>query len=110
MIIHKGDKTLKVTMGTYKSIFKSQGWSVEDPDKAKSFGMKLPDPDKENTPPDENPHEVEDSSEDLSERPLSDLSLEELRSLASQYGINTDGMRLKRDIRSAIRDAMSNAE
>lgn len=112
MIIYKKDKKLKVTSGAYKSIFKGLGWSTEPTEehkKASHSGMNLPDPDEDELTQGETVHEDEDpaSEEDLSERPLSDLSLDELRALAKQYNVNIEGMKLKRDIRSAIREAMS---
>lgn len=113
MIIYNKDKQLKVTAGAYKSIFKPLGWTTEKPVEStqKSFnsGIEFPEIDDEEDPQDEILHKDDDpaSEEDLSERPLSDLSLEELRALAKQYNVDITGMKLKRDIRNAIRDAMN---
>lgn len=109
MIIYNKDKKLKVTAGAYNSIFKGLGWSTQNPVEehkhSNSSEMKLPDPDEELDLEEENVHE----DDDISERPLSDLSLAELKALAKQHGINTEGM-LKKDIRSALREAMSEGE
>ena len=104
--IHKGDLTAKVSAGAFEIIFKDQGWSVDDHKDPIISGMNLPDPDHEDVLEDETTNE----DEDLSERPLSSLSLGELRQLAAQYGIDAESMRSKREIRSAIRDAMNEGD
>lgn len=103
--IHKGDLTAEVSVGAFEAIFKDQGWSTDDHNHKEPIisGMNLPDPDQEDVLEDENTKE----DEDLSERPLSSLSLGELRQLAEQYDIDAEGMRSKRDIRNAIREAMN---
>lgn len=104
--IHKGDLTAKVSAGAFETIFKDQGWSVDDHKDPIISGMNLPDPDHEDVLEDE----ITNEDEDLSERPLSSLSLGELRQLAAQYGIDAESMRSKREIRSAIRDAMNEGD
>lgn len=104
--IRKGDLTAKVSAGAFEAIFKDQGWSVDDHKDPIISGMNLPDPDHEDVLEDETTNE----DEDLSERPLSSLSLGELRQLAAQYGIDAESMRSKREIRSAIRDAMNEGD
>lgn len=101
--IHKGDLTAKVSAGAFETIFKDQGWSVDDHKDPIISGMNLPDPDHEDVLEDE----ITNEGEDLSERPLSSLSLGELRQLAAQYGIDAESMRSKREIRSAIRETMN---
>lgn len=101
--IHKGDLIAKVSAGAFETIFKDQGWSVGDHKDPIISGMNLPDPDHEDVLEDE----ITNEDEDLSERPLSSLSLGELRQLAAQYGINAENMRSKREIRNAIRETMN---
>ena len=101
--IHKGDLIAKVSAGAFETIFKDQGWSADDHKDPIISGMNLPDPDHEDVLDDE----ITNEAEDLSERPLSSLSLGELRQLAAQYGINAENMRSKREIRNAIRETMN---
>lgn len=101
--IRKGDLTAKVSTGAFEAIFKDQGWSADDHKEPIISGMNLPDPDQDDVLEDE----ITNEDGDLSERPLSSLSLGELRQLAEQYGIDAEGMRSKRDIRNAIREAMN---
>lgn len=101
--IHKGDLIAKVSAGAFETIFKDQGWSADDHKDPIISGMNLPDPDHEDVLEDE----ITNEDEDLSERPLSSLSLGELRQLAAQYGIDADNMRSKREIRNAIRETMN---
>jgi hypothetical protein len=101
--IHKGDLIAKVSAGAFETIFKDQGWSMDDHKDPIISGMNLPDPDHEDVMEDE----ITNEDEDLSERPLSSLSLGELRQLAAQYGIDAENMRSKREIRNAIRETMN---
>ena len=101
--IHKGDLIAKVSAGAFETIFKDQGWSADDHKDPIISGMNLPDPDHEDVLDDE----ITNEDEDLSERPLSSLSLGELRQLAAQYGIDAENMRSKREIRNAIRETMN---
>lgn len=101
--IHKGDLIAKVSAGAFETIFKDQGWSADDHKDPIISGMNLPDPDHEDVLDDE----ITNEAEDLSERPLSSLSLGELRQLAAQYGIDAENMRSKREIRNAIRETMN---
>ena len=101
--IHKGDLTAKVSAGAFETIFKDQGWSVDDHKDPIISGMNLPDPDHEDVLEDE----ITNEDEDLSERPLSSLTLGDLRQLAAQYGIDAESMRSKREIRNAIRETMN---
>lgn len=101
--IHKGDLIAKVSAGAFETIFKDQGWSMDDHKDPIISGMNLPDPDHEDVLEDE----ITNEGEDLSERPLSSLSLGELRQLATQYGIDAESMRSKREIRNAIRETMN---
>lgn len=101
--IHKGDLIAKVSAGAFETIFKDQGWSADDHKDPIISGMNLPDPDHEDVLGDE----ITNEDEDLSERPLSSLSLGELRQLAAQYGIDAENMRSKREIRNAIRETMN---
>ena len=101
--IHKGDLIAKVSAGAFETIFNDHGWSTDDHNDPIISGMNLPDPDHEDVLEDE----ITNEGEDLSERPLSSLSLGELRQLAAQYGIDAENMRSKREIRNAIRETMN---
>lgn len=116
--IRKGTQTAMVTMGAFKSIFKGQGWEIDDGTNfmhkkpGTGLGMNLPDPDQEDDTQDENLQEDEDYEEDddITEKPLSAMSMGELQQYASLHGVDTEGMRTKREIRNAIREAMKEEE
>lgn len=119
IVIRKGELTNRVSWGCFKAIFEGQGWEIcEDegfmPRKCDNGAlMHLPDPDQEEDTQDESDQEDEDESEDeeseeeddITEKPLSALDLGELKQLAEMRGVNIEGLRSKRDIRTAIREA-----
>lgn len=54
---------------------------------------------------DESEEEPEDE-DDLSEKPLSKMNMQELEEYAERLGVETDGLRSKKEVREAIKKAM----
>ena len=134
VVIKKGSRVYRVSMGAYNNQFKHLGYKIvgsdgetekteqNDPEK---FEKAKPQDDEigdefeqgndsetdEDADPedDEETDEDEDESEDedeLSEKPLSKMNMQELEEYAERLGINTDGLRSKKEIREAIKEAM----
>lgn len=92
--IKRGTHELEVTQGAFKSIFAPAGYTVvEQPAKAQE------------TPEDDEELELEEEEQDLSEKPLSEMSFNELKEYAEQLGIQTSGMRTHRQLKQAIQAA-----
>lgn len=122
--IRKGPLTARVSWGCFKTDYEGQGWELYEgagfmPQKRDGGPLvNLPSPDQEDAPEDEidqeddeeteenEPEEGEpEEEEDLLERPLSSLSMTELKQVAELKGVDVEGLRSKRDIRLAIREA-----
>ena len=117
--IKKGDQTITVTRGAYLSSFKAMGFVlVEGSEETQKVS---PAPDKGNTLPEtqEDSEELEegseedlvedepDDSDDLDEKPLSEMTFEELQRYAKHLGLATAGVKSKRELRSVIRRALA---
>jgi hypothetical protein len=125
--ITNGINHMTVTAGVFKEIFAPQGWTKveaeesvvslpesedfttqqvnQEVDEETSENGELEDSDDESDEMDDESNPNEDESEDdLEERPLSELSYEELQKLAKIKGLNTDGMRSKKEIRQALKN------
>lgn len=92
--IKKGNHTLKVTVGAYRSLYKSMGYvavGVRGHDDSPQ-----PNSDCSDTP-------MEDDEQPLEEKPLSELNPRELRQYATELGIDIEGMS-KKEIRAAIKE------
>lgn len=108
--IYKANQTLTVTNGAYKEVFEPQGWkrSSGSPTKVKP---KLSVPETVNEtlsveplPTEEDiPQESLDTSEDLCEKPLSEMTFEELKDYASIMSISVGNIRNKKELRAHIR-------
>lgn len=108
--IYKGDKSLLIPYGAYKHQYAPSGWIL-----SKDFRVTDSQPDE--TVSDEKEHETEyenedenDTSEssvieDLEERPLSELSIPELRALAEHKGIDITGITSAKKLRDAIKSS-----
>ena len=126
--IHKGDKHLTVPKRAYDKQYAPAGWKLEDElsiEKHAENAQKeeIPHPSKEDENALKNPHEEEhlddedeeendedeeDSDfdmEELEEKPLSELSVLELRALAEHKGIDISGLTTAKKLRDAIKRA-----
>lgn len=113
--ITNGNSVLTVTSGAYHSMYKPQGWRPVDeqvqakvvaPAKKKaepiSVGIEAPEPD-----PDTDVEAEELETEDLSEKPLKEMSFEELRAYATQLKIDITDLDSKKNLREAIREVIN---
>ena len=120
--ITNGLQTVVVSNGAYREIFKPQGWSRVGELKVLMTPLEVlaeAPQTEESTTPEEPEQEFqepkptqEDSKEDLSPEdtelllhPLADLTVEELKRVAELKGIDIEGVKLKNDIRAAIKNA-----
>lgn len=116
--IHKGSQTLEVTKGAYKSIYAPLGWSLET--SVEPTQAELPEGEENSsTMPPEQPQndsqqesegfEAEDEyqDEELSEKPLSEMSFDELKQYASELGLEYVGIRSKKELRALIKSALA---
>lgn len=62
--------------------------------------------DDEETDEDEEDEDESEDEDDLSEKPLSKMNMQELEEYAERLGVETDGLRSKKEIREAIKKAM----
>lgn len=123
------DKThLSVSSGAFRSIYQPSGWKLET-DAEDEFSMpktSLPpiggnvNPEDKKDTADVSGYEDDDSEEsdetsqdtadvsddELTEKPLSDMSFEELKRYAEIMDIEVAGLKSKKEIRAAIREAM----
>lgn len=112
--IRKGSKTLLIPAGAYDTIYAPAGWekedntakAVEEPQKVEETPEPL-----EDVPEEESDEELDEEGEDveyvdpeeLNEKPLEELDFEELKILAEYLGINTKGLKSKKEVREAIK-------
>lgn len=90
----RGGHTVEVSMGAYRELFAPLGYVLVESNEKR---YEVPDA------------EYVDGYDDGSyeeEKPISDMDFKELKKYASKLGINTAGMSKKRELRSAIMEAM----
>lgn len=121
--IQKGDSTLTVTHGAYKNYYKHLGYepvgvaqTAENPggenthltEDSQHCGDSTQLRTDEDTPAEggEEFADGEDADEglDLSEIPLSEMGLDQLREYADQLGLDHDGLRKRSELRALIRE------
>lgn len=92
--ITNGKNIITVASGVYSEVYKKQGWKLYNQ--------------KEEVNPEEHV-ESEDNNLDISldEKPIKEMSLEELQEYAKINEINIEGLTEKKEIRKAIREAMN---
>lgn len=105
--IKRGEHTLVVTMGAYKSLYKSMGYVLtgarEDSRSSSAPVRVTTDPDYDEDCVSEPESYEEEVNDDMEEKPLSEMSFKELKDYADRLGINTNGVSSKKEIRMAIR-------
>lgn len=116
--ITNGSLTLVVTKGTYKQAFKSLGWQIKEMDKKQEIIPEQIVPDKVEITKDVEQEIVETETnveeevenielEDIEEKPLSEMTPEEVREYATTLGIDFTGVVKTKTIRQMIRDKIS---
>lgn len=124
VVITNGLQTVVVSNGAYREIYMSQGWypvqeaTVQDTAEAvapeevielEPEELETEDPvesGEDSEEPKESTEEVEVEDSDLLLRPLSDLTLKELRRVAALREISIEGLKVKSDIRQVIKTAL----
>ena len=121
--ITNGTLTLRVTQGAFQSVYARQGYKPvggarthetsgqvittpldENPHQGDSSHLKMPEisPEVNGEPEDE-----EDDDVDLSEIPLSEMGFEQLCDYADELGLDHDGVRSKKEMRTIIREHLN---
>lgn len=111
--ICKNGITQKVTNGAFREIFEPQGWQIagaaDDISEAEEvFIPETTEPEDPEEKPEtgENKVSAEEKSADLSEIPLSEMDLEQLKAYAEQLGVIVPEGARQKTIRQAIRKAL----
>lgn len=120
--ITNGVNHMTCTAGAFKEIFAPQGWTRVDTAESSQVGVSSQggtsvdqeeeevEEDELETAGDDSDEESEDedeeseADEDLSEKPLGEMSYEELQRFAKLSGLDITGMRSKKEIRQALRN------
>lgn len=118
--IQKADKVIKVTRNAFLNYFSNMGWTEVDSKASgrlkkevkeesniniKEEEQKVNDGQKEDLPEDPWAEAMNEDDDDEAEKPLSEMSKKELVQLASEKGIETNGMNTNQ-IREAIKKTM----
>ena len=120
--ITNGKTIILVPSGAFKEIYKKQGWRVagtEDVEAANNHVEEIKiEPIVDTSVENENAlkdliddeEEIGNDEEELSldEKPLKEMSLEELKEYAKMNNINIKGLSERKEIRKAIKEAMNN--
>lgn len=120
--IKKGSTTLTVSKGAYEDIFRQQGFIPVDEIKAPEdtpvvseepiVPAQEEDADQKAEPPEETGKQEEDADQnqkdedaddDLTEKPLSEMTLQELKAYAALKGVNIGALTKKDEIKEAIK-------
>lgn len=109
--ISKDGKVLKVTETAFKEYYKDFGWVPKATENvAKEPAEDTNEEAVEENPIEENPIEENDDWNDIEEeeveKPISNMSKDELIAYANEHGINIDGINRTSQIREAILAAM----
>jgi len=125
--ITNGLQTVVVSAGAYREIYLPQGWQLTKAEEPKE-SQNLPEPPDQPggvvSPPEAPESDQADSSEsteddddqeeeagqdlpdeDILFRPLGELSLDELKKVAELRKVDIEGLRTKKEVRTAIRNA-----
>lgn len=99
--IKKGKMELSVTKSVYDNFYKDVGWHISDT--TAGLPIKQSVIKEVDEPTDE---DWDDVMDDEPTKPLSEMSIEEMRSFAKSKGISLAGLSGTKQIREAIRNAM----
>lgn len=125
VVITNGLQTVVVSAGAYREIYLPQGWQLQEKAPESKTAPEPPElPDKVVSPLEEPESDQADSREstedeydqdeeaghdlpddDLLFRPLGELSLDELKKVAELRKVDIEGLRTKKEVRTAIRAA-----
>lgn len=120
--IHKGSQTLEVTKGAYRAIYAPLGWSLGAPVEPTQAELSEGEENSSTTPSEqpqddfqqesedfkaEDEYQDEDTSEELSEKPLSEMCFDELKQYASELELEYAGIRSKKELRALIKSALA---
>ena len=86
--ITNGRETLDVSRGAYKALYKSAGFACVHPEQEAHDGV----------------YGADNAAIPLSERPLMDMSADELKAYATELGIDHEHTRTKKDMQALIRE------
>lgn len=95
--IKRGTHTMSVTRGAFKSVYKPMGYEELEAEK----------PNETNSEHDDGYEDADTEDEEpvLDEKPLGEMSFNELKEYATQLGLATSGMRTRRELKEAIQQA-----
>lgn len=109
--IYKGKKSLQIPSGAYKYQYAPYGWTLDRENEIKNTEVETsqPDEEKEESGYENEASEVEEEQEsfdieDLEEKPLSELTVPELRELAEHKGVDVTGLTSAKKLREAIKE------
>lgn len=117
--ITNGSQVLLVTKGAFKGIFAPAGWveaSENDDFKDEKAVDETPEPSEEvigveaesdDAGQDTEVVEEADDDDDLSEKPLSQMTVKELRDYAAENDLDITGLSTKEELRNAIKEQMN---
>lgn len=94
ILVQKGQKRSYVPKSFFHQILASQGWK-EVHGNYHDLGMESPSEDDSDV-------DYDEEEDDEEERPLSQMSFEELKFMAENMGIDIEGIRSKKELRNAI--------
>ena len=114
--IEKNGKVLSIPSGAYEKLYAQTGWKIvgaqeKEPQPEKVTAESEPEVETEEVEevePEEEEEEYEEievDPEELLEKPLEDLDLDELRIVAEYLDIDTEGLKSGKALRAAIRKA-----
>lgn len=90
--ITNGKSIISVANGVFKEVYQKQGWKLVNEKPVKEEVNIVPNDEFEQT---------------LDEKPLREMSLEELKEYAKMNNVNVDGLDEKKEIRKAIKEALN---
>lgn len=121
--INNGSRSMVVTKGTYSQLFKSLGWQIGELNKkeiapiakeVKITEEEIKEHAEETTETDaaevdeENETDGDDiQNTNLEEKPISDMTPDELKAYATQLGIDFTGVKKAKILRQMIREKLS---
>ena len=109
--ITDGKKVITVTNGAYKTIYKKIGWVVADNDQIDSDefedGMKNSNIENEYESSDNDQNRSDNDTRNLNEKPLNEMSTDELFEYGLQIGADVNEDMTRKEIRLTIKAKLS---